>query len=63
MRVRPTTESDRERYVSTLLAAFASVPEAPIGGDISWTGGFEMDRGLAAEDDDGSMVATAGAYT
>lgn len=64
MHIRSTTETDRERFVTTLLSAFASLPGTTgFGSDISWTTGFEMDRGLAAEDDGGAMIATAGAYT
>lgn len=63
MHIRPTTEADRERYVTTLLAAFGNVLEPPAEGDGALWSGFEMDRGLVAESDDGEMVATAGAYS
>jgi predicted acetyltransferase len=62
MHIRATREADREAFVTTLLAAFGNVAETPAAGEGSWWSGFEMDRCLVAEDD-GRMVATAGAYT
>jgi predicted acetyltransferase len=62
MQIRATSEADRESYVSTLLAAFGNVPEPPAEGEGAWWSGFEMDRGLVAEDA-GRIVATAGAYS
>ncbi|SEO31972.1 GNAT family N-acetyltransferase [Actinacidiphila rubida] len=63
MQIRATREADRERYVTTVLAAFGNTAETPAEGEGAWWSGFEMDRGLVAEGDDGRIVATAGAYT
>ncbi|MEU5216315.1 GNAT family N-acetyltransferase [Streptomyces sp. NPDC020807] len=69
MRIRPTTEEDREVFVDTLHAAFGRFPETPDeeGGGVWWAA-LELDRCLlaVAEDagsKDGSRaVGTAGTY-
>ncbi len=63
MDIRSTNEADRAQFVATLLAAFGTLPETGAGDtDPTWSA-FEMDRSLVAEDADGAIVGTAGAYT
>ncbi len=62
MDVRSTRESDRDRFVETMLAAFGMLPDPPAPGTNPWWSAFEMDRCLVAEAD-GRMVGTAGAYS
>ncbi|WP_338686934.1 GNAT family N-acetyltransferase [Streptomyces acidiscabies] len=64
MHIRPTTDEDRDVFVTTLLTAFGLTPDTPAedGGGVWWAAA-EMDRNLLAETEDGTPVGTAGSYT
>ncbi|KJS53274.1 acetyltransferase [Streptomyces rubellomurinus subsp. indigoferus] len=66
MRIRSTTESDRDLFVQTLHRAFGLQYPPSTEGASPWWSAFEMERGLFALDHgdaDGTPVGTAGAYT
>lgn len=62
MRIRTTSEADRESYVTTLLSAFGTIADSPATDPGQWWSAFELERGLVAESD-GEIIGTAGAYT
>ncbi|GAA3990803.1 GNAT family N-acetyltransferase [Allokutzneria multivorans] len=64
MKIRSTTEEDRDVFVATVHKAFGRFPETPDeDGGGCWWSATEMDRNLLAVTDDGRPIGTAGSYS
>ncbi|MFD6068445.1 GNAT family N-acetyltransferase [Amycolatopsis lurida] len=59
MKIRSTTDEDRDVFVDTMFTAFARFPDT--AGE-TWSA-LELDRGLLAVTEDGRPVGTAAAYS